>query len=300
MGLTVEQVIENAIETIFEAGGTGRPAWDVQSGAITASAVALTLNGRQTYVPPDSLVEWWDSTMEVADVYSVDGVNVTLQTRGYLGTTAGSHVDDTKVVIDNPYPRQVLFNGLKSVISQLYGYGLYNKTNSAGTLTVPSATTLTLPVGARDVVGNTMWVDVAGRFQRAVRGRHYEVITAFTPPRIQFFPNVGWAGFAIYFDYKKDFTLPTALTDDLDTLGIPTSLQHHMAQGLAGHVLMGRDVPQLENEHMRPDPQAPAQPGTKASIGKLLWNEFLTGPVAAERTKQLEANPTTITHERSY
>lgn len=299
MGLLVSDVIERAYEEIFEAGGVARPAWDVQSGSLDSSSLALVLEGRAQNTPPDGIVEWWDSTMEIADVYTTSGANVTLQTRGYLGTTAGSHSDGVKVVLDNPYPRYVLLNGLKSVISQLYGFGLYAKTNSAGSLSLSTSTPVSLPSGARDVAGNRIWVTDGSNYFPLIRGQHYEVIHAFTPPKIQFFPTVPWTGRAMYFDYKKDFTLPTALTDDLDTLGIPTSLQHHMALGLAGHVLAGRDVPMLENEHIRPDPQQPQQPGTKASIGRMLWGQFVSGPVQAERQKQLESNPTTIV-ERSY
>ena len=295
MGLTVEQVIERAFEEILEAGGTARPAWDVQSGTITDSGTTLTLGGRQTYVPPDGLVEWWDSSMEVADVYSTSSSTVTLQTRGYLGTTAASHAAGTKVVLDNPYPRQVLLNGLKAVIGQLYGFGLYQIVNSAGTLTYSSVTPVALPTGAKDIAGGTIWVLDGTNYIPIRKGSGFRLITAFSPSRIQF--HGPYTGRALYFDYKKDFDTSTfALTTDLETtVGLPSTLTPHLAQGLAGYILMGRDVPTLESEYIRPDPQNPSQVGTKMNVGRALWESFKAGPVRAERSRIIEEHPTVIT-----
>lgn len=293
MGLTVEQVLERALEEIFEAGGTSRPAWDVLHGAIDADDTAIVLKGRQGYVPPDGTLEFWDSSMEVSDIYTSSGVNITLQTRGYLGTTAATHSDGVKVVLDNPYPRYVLLNGLKAVIGQLYGFGLYDRESSADTIT---NTPVSLPTGGRDVVGHVVWAYDGSQYHPLRKGRDWTLITAFTPPKIQFHPSF-WFGRSIQYDYKKDFDTSTfALTTDLETtVGLPSTLTPHLALGLAGHILSGRDVPSLESEHIRPDPQNPQQPGTRASIGQLLWSRFIQGPVTAERMRQLEHSPTTIT-----
>lgn len=293
MGLTVANIVERSYEEILEAGGTSRPAFDVQEGTITDTDVDLTVEGRQDFIPPDGLVEWWDDSMEVAEVKTAENTDITLQTRGYLGTTAAAHTDGTKVVLDNPYPRYILLNGLKAVIGQLYGFGIYVKTNSAGVLTI-SSTPTTLPTGSRGIVGNVIYEFDGIEYHPLVKGKHWNLIHAFDPPKIQF--NTWHAGRTIYFDYKKDFDTSTfALSTDLDDVGIPSTLQQHLALGLAGHILMGRDVPALENEHIRPDPQAPQQPGTKASIGELLWRRFIQGPVMAERTRVLEQHPTVTT-----
>lgn len=78
MGLTVSQIIERAYEDILEAGGVARPAWDKLSTAITdAAATTCTLAGRQSNVPPDGTLEFDDSSMEIADIYSVAAPLVT-------------------------------------------------------------------------------------------------------------------------------------------------------------------------------------------------------------------------------
>lgn len=293
MGLLVSEVLERSRDEIFEAGAADRPIWDTQSGSINDTSTTLTLTGRETYTPPDTVVEWDDNSMELADVYSTSGTTVTLQTRGYLESTAASHTAGTRLWLDHPYPKIVLFNALKAVIGSLYGLGIYYKNNSAGTLTLNTITPVSLPTGARDVVGDIWAYDGINYYP--VSRSQFDVIYAFTPPKVQFSASLPWNGRAIYFDYKKDFTLPTALTDDLDTLGIPTTLQPHMAKGLAGYVLMGRDVPALETEYTRPDPQQPGQPGTRASIGRLLWGTFLEA-VSSERNRLLESHPTAITY----
>lgn len=299
MGLTVEQTIERAYEEILEAGGAARPAWDVLEGALDASTLTIVLEGRQSYVPPDGLLEFYDSSMEVVEVKSVSSTTVTGQTRGYLGTTAATHADGVKVVLDNPYPRQILLNGLKAVISQLRGYGLYFEafTNS---LTYPTNTPLELPAGAVDVLD--VLVQSGSNWFPIPKGTGYRVFykyagTATSPPALQFFSG-GSPGSALRIRYKKEFdTDPFALTTDLDVTGVPETLQHHLAQGLAGHILMGRDVPQLEAEYIPPDPQAP-QLGSRMNVGRALWTSFVSGPVYAERVRQLEVNPTQITYER--
>lgn len=302
MGLTVENVIERAYEEILEAGGTARPAWDVLEGAIDASTLTIVLEGRQTYVPPDGLLEFWDSSMEVVEVKSTSSSTVTGQTRGYLGTTAAIHSDGAKVVLDNPYPRYVLLNGLKAVIDQLRGYGLYQEAFTSS-LTYNTTAPVELPTGAKDVIdilsqNGSNWLPLA-------KGTSYRVFYNFTgvntAPAIQFFGG-GIQGAAMKVRYKKEFTTSTfALTTDLETtVGIPSTLAPHLPTGLAGHILMGRDVPMLEAEYIRPDPQNPTQIGTKMNVGRALWTSFISGPVQAERVRNLETNPTVITYDRVW
>lgn len=300
MGLTVEQVIERAYDEILHAGGQARPAWDVLEGAINSSVTSMVLEGRQSHVPPDGLLEFWDSTMEIVEVKSVSSTTVTLQTRGYLGTTAGSHDDGTKVVIDNPYPRQVLLNGLKAVIGILHGYGLYTEAYSSA-LTYSAIAPVELPSGATDVVAvnyqsGTQWYPLT-------KGTHFRLLqnyglTSSSPPAIHFYGGTASQGAAMKVIYRKEYTLPSALTDDFDTLGVPSSLQHHLATGLAGHVLMGRDVPYLESEYVPPDPRDP-QVGSKLNVGRALWSSFIENGVLVERNRLLTQNPTIITHERT-
>lgn len=317
MGLTVNDVLERARDEALEAGGASRPAWDAQSGTINDSSLTLTLAGRQTYVPPDQLVEWDDSTMELADVYSTTGAVVTLRSRGYLETDAASHAAGTKVILNPPYPKIVLFNALSSVIGQLYGYGIYwKKLSTALTLSVTGP--VSLPSGARDVLA--VIHGFSGSSLISLRkGTEFEVIynggtTVDAPPQIQFLSTNGVpAGAGLRVGYKADFSLPQDVYDadtssppayssvldvDLDTCGIPTHLQPHLPTAIAAHVLMGRDVPLLESEHVAPDPQNPQQPGTRSSVGRMLWTNFITGPVQAERNRLLEANPIQITYTR--
>lgn len=298
MGLTVEQVIERAYEEILHAGGQARPAWDVLEGAINSSVTSMVLEGRQSNVPPDGLLEFWDSTMEIVEVKSVSSTTVTLQTRGYLGTTAGSHDDRTKVVIENPYPRQVLLNGLKAVVGILHGFGLYAEAYSSA-LTYSDVAPVELPSGATDVVA--ILYQSGSQWYPLKRGTDFRLfnnygLTAASPPAIQFFGTLGASALKVV--YKKEYTLPSALSDDFDTLLVPSALQHHLAKGLAGHILMGRDAPYLESEYVPPDPRDP-QLGSKMNVGNALWSAFIAHGVMPERNRLLTQNPTSIVYERT-
>lgn len=295
--MLVSQVLERAREEVYEAGGVARPAFDIQEGAITDTGDTLTLEGRQTYVPPDGLIEWEDASMEVAEVKSAAGVVVTLQTRGYLGSTPAAHTDGTKVNLDPPYPRYVLFNGLKAVLSQLRRFGLYAKAYT-DTLNYSEVSPVALPTGAYDVV--EVYVKNGVNWFPLSRGKHFHVLKNFgptltSPPSIQFF-GAGYQGADLRIVYKTDFGTITTLTDDLDTALVPDGLQQGLALGLTGHILMGRDVAHLESEHIQPDPQNPIPPGTRSSVGRMLWDNFVTQFVLTERVRNMEETPPKIVH----
>lgn len=299
MGLTVNQTLERAREEVFEAGGVARPAWDLLKNAVTdTTSLTVTLEGRQTYVPPDGDIEYDDNSMEIADVQSTSGAVVTLFNRGALGSDAATHTAGTRVFLDSPYKKYLLLNGLKAIIGQLAGYGLY-AVKYTDTLDYSTTAPVPLIAGTTDVLevlyeNGTQWMPIAKNQWRIFH--HY---TALNVPAIQFLGAPARHGANLRVTYTTDFNLTTfTLTTDLDTVGVPSTLQPHLAQGLSGHVLSGRDVPLLESEHIRPDPQAPQQPGTRLNVGRALWTSFLSGPVKAELVRQMKQSPPQLVYER--
>ena len=291
--MLVSAVLERAREEIYEAGGVARPQWDKQSGSLSDSSTALTVAGRLDDIPPDSLLEWEDDSLEMADVYETVGAAVTHQTRGYLGTTAASHNANTRIWVDPPYSRYVLLNGLKAVIGQLRRYGLYVRTYTEA-LTLATSAPVELPTGAIDVISvlyqnGTQWFPLE-------KGSGYRVFYNYTAvnsaPALQFFSGISGADLKVV--YKTDFdTDPFAITTDLDTVGVPTELQSSLSLGLAGWILQGRDVPLLESEHIQPDPQNPQQLGSRSAVGNQLWRAFEQG-IYTEKVKLHEQHPIQI------
>ena len=292
---TVLEIIQRTYSENLFAGAANPPAWDIQTNTptISDSSTALTVEGRQDAIPRETVLEWDDATMELALVKSVSGTSVTLQERGYLNTTGATHNVNTRVILDNPFPKIAVFNTLRSIVSQLYALGLY----SIGSDTSNSYTTsaaITLPSAARDTFPY-MWLLLGTRYIKLQRGRDFEVLYDFSPLKVQFFNTLYGSG-TLTIPYKKDFTRPTAVTDDLDTLNVSTSVQDFLPLGIAGQLLLGKEVPRAQAEHMRRIlAQQGIQAGTLAQLGRVLWTGFLER-VAAERQEQFERNPTVIVY----
>lgn len=304
MGLLVGEVIEMARSQHLQPGGVNTEEAAFQSGALTNTATSLTLS-EAIAVPDGAVIEWDDATMEAALVRDRAAAVLTLAKRGYLDTDAAAHSDGTRVIVDPIYLKKTLYDALQAVIGSLRGFGLYAKATSTS-LTYQTSSFITLPATAIDTL-NEMYVVNGSTYNVLTKGTNFRVLYHFSPIKVQFFSG-GTVGAALTLPYKTDFILPdnatlgagqTVLDVDLDSCLIPSSLQMHLPLAIAAHILSGRDIPQLDAEHIRRTAaNQGVPPGTRTSLGRTLWTQFVSGPVMAERHRLLESNPVAISYER--
>ena len=296
--MLVSEVLQRAESEFLRAGsGVNLPSYEIQSGAMTIDGLTLSLEGtRGITVSRDSVVEWDDESMELALNKTTAGNVLTLQQRGYLETDPAIHAAGTRVLIDNPFPKKVLFNALKSVIRVLYGFGVYRR-QYAPALTYQTTTPVALPADAEDTQSH-IWVARGANlgYLKLTRGTHFDVIPLAAGPSVQFYTG-GSIGQALVLPYKSEYDAPTAVSDNLTTLGLSESLQDALPMAVAARILMGRDVPKAHADHIRKQLEAQAVPlGSVSSIGQQLWRTFVTQDLAAEKVRLSEQNPPTIVY----
>lgn len=290
--MLVNELLERTQSEYLHGGGVNLPAWTTLTNAITAAAGSMEIGTRAT-PGSDDIIEFDDATMELARTNVVSGTTVTFQERGYLETEAAAHDAGTRIIFNNPYAKHLLFQNLQGLIRQLYGFGLYQRKTDTS-LTYNAITPITLPAGAKDTQATILQARGSGLgYIQLKKGSQFDVLHAFDPPKVQFYGG-GINGFALTIPYKAEYGVPTALTDDLTTLGIPESLQTEMPAAIASRVLAGKELPETTSEHIRRQLANQGQPvGTRLSVSSALWNLFMRA-VGLERVRLMEANPPTI------
>lgn len=306
MGLLVSQVLEMSRSQHLQPGGANQETWDVQDGTLTSASASITTESLSDPLPEGAVIEWDDNTMEAALIKSSVGAVSQFQTRGYLDTVPAAHVDGTKIVVDSVYLKKVLYDALQATIAQLNGAQLYQIVPATG-LTYQTSSLVTLPTGSLGVAGD-IYVANGSTYNVLTPNSNFRVLTGFTPPKIQFLGG-GIVGAALTINVKKDYVLPqnvtlgggeTVLDIDLgDDCGIPASLQMHLPLGVAAQVLWGRDIPQVDAEHIRRTQANAGVPvGARVNLGRTLWTQFMSSAVRAERDRLLTLSPPTISFER--
>ena len=263
--MLVSEVIDRSYSYLY--GDENLPAFDILDGTINASAMQMGTEGLQTYTP-QTIVEIDSELILTKEAES--STTIDLNERGYRETTAASHTDGTKIYINPEFTRIGLFNAVVQVVTSLYGMGLFRLTQD--TSLTPSVTSpIALPSGAKRVVevfvrqGSLQWT-------RLQKGIHYEVLSAFSPPVLQLFTGVGYS---LAVSYTSDFTTPTTEADNLDTLGIPASLQHHFPKAVASVALEGKDIPSVVNEEVKNRLAAEGERvGLGMTVSQALWQAF--------------------------
>lgn len=299
--MLVSEVIDRCYSEWIYPGGTNLPAVDVV--ATQGSALSGTSNGNFTVeglvsnIPDQTILEIED---ELILTKSVSGTTVTTLQRGYLETTPVAHVVGTPVYLNPKFSRINLFNALKTVIGTLYPLGMYDREIDSSLLW-DFDDQVALPAGTEDVL--SLIVRMPGSAVQwtkpLMEGRDYEVRYEFDPPELVLMKG-GFAGNSIRVVVKKDFTLPTAFADDLDTLGIPASIQPVLPMAMAGYLLQGRELPRTMIEDIRRTLAAQGvQVGSAVNIGQLLIQTFERRYVANERMRLKEKDPLRYAIQRS-
>lgn len=288
--MLVSEVLERVQSEFLFGGGENLPAWAPLAADVNSSDLQITLTDRAT-PGGDDIFEFDDSSMELARGNYRSGTTVVLHERGYLETEAASHTAGTRVIFNNPYPKHLLLQSLQGLIGQLYGFGLYQRKTDTS-LTLQSTSPTTLAADAKDLL-NYVWVQEGTRWYKLRKGTDYEVMYDFDPIKVQFFSG---AYGTLQVTYKAEYEIPTALTDDLDDSGIPTSLQYDLALGVAAKVLVGKDVPEATADHIQRQLDNQAIPvGTRISVSTALWQMFRDS-ISLERSRLVREAPPGIVY----
>jgi hypothetical protein len=281
--------------------GINRPAWDTVATAGVLSGTGegtFAVSGRVTSIPNDSLLEIDDELIRTS---SVSTVTVTTGGRGYLESVAATHSVGATVYIDPPFPRINILNALNNIISQLYPAGLYvRSTNTAFNWSTTAVQAL--DSGTLDVLSVIVRQPGVGEnyTDPLMEGRDYRVAWEFSPPKLRMIRG-GYTGYAVTVITKKDFTQATVTSNDLLTIcGIPVSLQASLPMAVAGWLLQGREVPRVQIEEVRRQlASTGVNVGSALNVGQALLRQFWNGPVANERRRQFEADPTRFSVRKS-
>lgn len=295
--MLVSEIVNRAQSEAFHASQLAYPRWDTVATAISdTTTLTLVTAGRVANLPDSAVLEFDNSSMELALNKSTAGATATLQERGFLESTAGaSHPVGTRVLIQNPFPRIVIFNALITLIRSLRAFGIYSRavdTSATLSTTAPVA----LNSSAYDTAGD-IWYKTGQRWQRLRKSIEYEVLYDISPLEVQFW--VGMQGASLRLPYKKDFVVPTALTSDLTATGLLSdSLQTHLPKGIAAMLLSGQEVSRAHSEHIKNALEREGRPiGALTSIARNLNNEWLNG-VILERQRLSLSDPITIEYAR--
>jgi hypothetical protein len=290
--MLVSEVIDRTFSSWLYPGGIQRPAFDTLASTIDNSQLTLTLSGRVTNVPRDSVLEIDYEQMLVSSVVTTA---VILQERGYLETDPVLHLSGAMVGIDPTYTRKAVFDALVAVLKMLYPAGCYWRAEDSATTFSFNSPLKALPTGGRRVVTILAKTNSVIEDYRPLRaGIDYVNRPEFTPSRYRL-RRGGFEGGAMLVIYAKDFGVPTAPTDDLDTLGVPASLQPHLPMGIAGQLLQGRELPRIQIEEIRRFMSSQGiQVGAALNVGQALLNTFMQRHVGGERTRLDEKDPSSF------
>jgi hypothetical protein len=289
----VSEVIDRVFSDIFWPSGIDRPTFDVLSGDISSATLTVTLEGRISNVPRDTMLEIGD---ELILSKSVTGTVVTANERGWLNTAPVSHASGTKAYIDPAYTRLSVFNSLKACIGLLYPWGLYWRKVETGPVwntTEP----LALNAGVKDVFRVLCSTSSTHNTWATLRQEndHWQFYNEFDPPLIHFMRG-GYTGRATKIVTAHDFTIPTTTSEDLDTLGIPSTLQAFLPLAVAGYILQNREVPRVQIDDVRRLLASQGvQIGASMNVGQAMVNAFRSIYIPAERRRLAELDPPTFT-----
>lgn len=290
--MLADEVVERTFSEILEKGGKNRRDWDIL-GADISDLVTLDMavQGRVRDLPNDTIYE---IAYEVMLGQENDGVNVTLNERGLGESTPATHTNGEKVYVNPDWWRITVLNALKSVIGQLYPWGVYRRVLDTS-LTIPAdGRAQDLPAEALELVDLVVEdrPGTSASFATLQRGYDYNVLHQFSPVVVQVYSGI--PGRPVYAVYKADYDLSTWSATgqtNLTTLGVPTTLQEHLPLAVAGHLLRGAEVSRLQIEELKRMISAVGGQvaiGANFNVGQGFIDAFKQGPVENEKRKLRE------------
>lgn len=284
--LVSEAINRTRAEYLFSGGNT--PDFDTLNTTINSSVTQLVTNGLQTYLSAGTVIEIDSEAMLTKETET--STTIDIAERGHRGTTAASHTAGAIIWIDPPFFRDTIFDAIVSVVSSLYGMGLYKVTRTEA-LTPNVTSPIALPTGAREVLGvrgrtgSLQWSRPLQRYQ------DYDVISETSPAELQlytYYPTIAVS-------YKSDFTLPDTEARDLNTYcGVPASLEPFIPMAVAAQLLTGTEVPEVVANDIRSKLANEGIPiGSRLTVGQQLQQGWERA-VARERVRLREMHPMRI------
>lgn len=299
--MLVSEVLDRAYSEWLWPAGVDRPAFDILASAMTASSPgagqAFTVEGRLNRIPPDTVLE---IGTELVLTKTVSDTQITVAERGWLNSSAAAHSIGDQVRVDVKYPRITLLNHLASVIGMLMPWGLYQRKVDS-TQTFSTRAVKTLPAGGKRILSVLVRSTGSNEVYRTLRmeGRDWILHREFNPPKYHL-RRGGGEGAEMHVVYTSDFGRPTAESDDLDTLGVPDTLQPYLPLAVAGMALQGREIPRVQVEEIRRMLVTEGiQVGTALNVGQAMLNAFRLNYVLGERRRQVEADPPVLVWGRT-
>lgn len=284
--MLVSEIIDATYLEWLYPSGIETPLYDVLATAIDADDTAIVLEGRAENVPRDSVLE---IGAELLLTEEVSGSNVTVNERGYFGTTPATHAAGARVLIDPTYTRKAIFDSLAAVIGLLFPWGLYARGVETN-LTYTTRNVLELPTGAEEILSILVRKSTNDELYNRLKmpGVNWTLYSEFDPPKFQLLRG-GSYGAEMRVVYSKDFTKPTAESDDLDDLGVSSSLQPYLPMAITGHLLQGREIPRVQVEEIRRMLASQGvQVGAALNVGQSILQGFRRDYVMAERRRLSE------------
>lgn len=286
-------VIDRTYSDWLYPAGINRPAVDVLAVDISDAVKTFKVRGRIKEMPTGGILEVEDELMPI-DTRS--GVDVTVLERGYLESAPAAHLTGAQIRLNPEFSRVSVFNALKTVIGLLYPWNAYRRIVDASKV-VTRTDVVPMPVGAKRVISVRPQRRSSSRWGHPfLEGRDYDSLKDVDgAPELQLYR--GAAGEPLRIVYAAEYARPAAIADELNTLGIPESLQEGFPMAIAGQLLQGREIPRLNIEEVRrllamAGAQIPV--GATFNVGQALLNGFRQLYVNAELDRLAELDPHTF------
>ena len=288
--MLVKDIIDRTFNEWLYPAGIDRPAFDVLDANIDEDDLTITLRGRLQKVPRDSLLEI-GSELILTD--EVSGSTVTAFERGYLDTDATTHDAGSRVLLDPKFTRKSVLDSVVTLVRSLYPLGLYWKGVDT-TTTYDWQGLKELPTGGRRVL--SILVDRSlsfTRYRELIPGQDYKTYEQFSPTKYQLFRG-GAQGAAMVVTFAKDFGEIEDEDTDLDDVGVPSACQSYLPLGVAGNLLISREVPRsVVDEVRRMLATQGIQVGATMNVGGAMLRQF-ERYVEAERIRMRDEDQTKI------
>lgn len=246
------------------------------TGAMGASDLSFTVKSgavlsRGMVEIEDELI-WVDSFDKVTNIATISPLG-----RGFRGTTAATHVINSRVTIAPSFPRFSIERNINAAIGAIYP-DLYGTANTTFTFN-PAVTTYALPAGAIDVLG-IAWQTV-GPSKEWLPVRHYRVDTMADPTTWTTGKTVSLAepitpGRTVTVTYSS---IPSTLVNQTDVFetvsGLPSSTREVIVLGAAYRMAVYLDLGRVPSQSAEADSMSASNPiGTAVNISRALKNMY--------------------------
>ena len=264
--------------------------------AITASATSLTLGDTSTLAK--GVLEIDDELLYATAFNKNDG-SVTIAPgfgRGYLDTTATTHADSSKVLVNPTFPRNAIKRAINDTIlavyPKLFGVNTYTFTyNSAvTTYTLPDDMEKLLSMRWQSVGPTKEWIPIRRWYHDSMANTD-----SFDSNNSVTINQPVISGRTVQVSYS---TQPSSLSNPTDdfaiTSGLPASCKDVIILGAAYRLASFVDVSRINSTTAEADMNDTKSPsGAGANISKYLYNLY-QARLADESIKQLNKYPVRI------